>query len=145
MSDESATEEYVLTAEHELEAETGAVLFTEDVFVHDTPDLGLKDQLRGLASLVESRFPVVSGRVTGSEGRGAVTDLARPSGVRPGARFLVAADPAAPPVSPEDVRRQGERFVEVVLTAVEDVSSRARLVPASSNGLIQPGDRIYAR
>ena len=143
--DEYGTNRLPVVVAHVVEAETGAVLFTEDVFVHDTPDLGLKDQLRGLASLVESRFPVVSGRVTGSEGRGAVTDLARPSGVRPGARFLVAADPAAPPVSPEDVRRQGERFVEVVLTAVEDVSSRARLVPASSNGLIQPGDRIYAR
>ena len=143
--DEYGTNQLPVVVAHVVESDTGTVLFTEDVFVHDTPDLGLKDQLRGLASLVESRFPVVSGRVTRREGRVATTDLALPSGVNPGARFLATADTGSPPSSPEELRRDGERFVEVVLTAVEDVSSRARLVPASSNGIIQPGDRIYAR
>ena len=117
--DEYGTNRLPVVVAHVVEAETGVVLFTEDVFVHDSPDLGLKDQLRGLAALVECRFPVVSGRITAHEGRGVVTDLCRPIGVRPGARFLVCPDPDAPPISPDGVRRVGERLVEVVLTAVE--------------------------
>lgn len=143
--DEYGTNRLPVVVAHVVEAETGVVLFTDDIFVHDSPDLGLKDQLRGLAALVESRFPVVSGRVTAGDARGVVTDLGRPAGVRPGARFLVCPDPVIPPASSDGVRRSGERFVEVVLTAVENAASRARLAPASARGMTQPGDRIYAR
>lgn len=143
--DEYGTNRLPVVVAHVVEAETGVVLFSEDIFVHDSPDIGLKDQLRGLAALVESRFPVVSGRVTAGDGRGVVTDLGRPAGVRPGSRFLVSRDTVAPPSSPDGLRRVGERLVEVVLTAVEDAASRARLAPASARGMTQPGDRIYAR
>ena len=143
--DEYGTNRLPVVVAHVVEAETGAVLFSEDVFVHDSPDLGLKDQLRGLAALVESRFPVVGGRITSREGRTAVTDLGRSAGVHPGGRFLVLVDPVAPPEADAAVRRTGDRFVEVVLTAVEEATARGRLVPSTSLGTTQPGDRIHAR
>ncbi|MFO1490717.1 MAG: hypothetical protein U1F77_02100 [Kiritimatiellia bacterium] len=143
--DEYGTNRLPVVVAHVVEAETGAVLFTEDVFVHDRPDLALKDQLRGLAALVESRFPLVGGRIRNLAGRTAETDLCQSSGVRPGCRFFVLAGAAVPPPENAAIRKAGERFLELVLTAVDDKSSRGRLVPGRPDDMTQAGDWIYAR
>lgn len=127
-----------------VETEEGRILFSEDVYSHDTV-ANLPDQVSGLARKIEQRFPLSSGRIERLKGREA--EIAISDGQRADARtrFVVYRASDADESSFGQVRREGDQPVELVVTRGDAGRGQALIQPETGSRQLREGDHVYAR
>lgn len=123
-----------------VDAESGDLLFIEDVYLEDLKDLS--HQLSGLVAKIEQRFPVIRAELLDRDGRFHISAGSN-EGARKGMRFIAVRSEG--PFENGQVVYFGGRPAELVISEVESEEARV-IIPGHLKGNpVQPGDYVFSR
>jgi hypothetical protein len=129
-----------------VEVATGRLRLADDVYCQQADRDTKRFTVDGLVDKIQRRFPLVAGTVVSAAGEEATLSVGANQGVETGARFVVIRKAGDPPdIKSGEVRKQGDRFIELDVVRVKADTAVARVLPSVAGDNVKGGDYVYAR